>query len=167
MNLINNIDYRLVDDLQNKIKSRSKISVAAASFSIYAFEALHKELSNVEELRFIYTSPVFMNDDLKKDIPQFFIPHLYKEADLCGGHFELRLRNRLTQRAIARECSKWVKEKVQFKSSRIHGTPMQGMIVVNNKDKNQHVWNNISGFTTADLGLTQRNDSPVLIQRTD
>ncbi len=167
MNLINNIDYRLVDDLQNKIKSRSKISVAAASFSIYAFEALHKELSNVEELRFIYTSPVFMNDDLKKDIPQFFIPHLYKEADLCGGHFELRLRNRLTQRAIARECSKWVKEKVQFKSSRIHGTPMQGMIVVNNKDKSQHVWNNISGFTTADLGLTQRNDFPVLIQRTD
>ncbi len=167
MNLINNIDHRLVDDLKSKIKSRSKISIAAASFSIYAFDALRKELSNVEKLRFIYTSPVFMKESLKKDVPRFFIPHLYKEADLCGGEFELRLRNRLTQRAIARECSKWVKEKVQFKSSRLHGTPMQSMIIANNKNYSQYIWNNINGFTTADLGITQRKEFPVLIQRTD
>ena len=167
MDFINNVDRRLADDLKDKIKSRSKMAIAASSFSIYAFDALRKELSNVEELRFIYTSPVFMNDSLKKDIPQFFIPHLYKEADLCGGEFELRLRNRLTQRAIARECSRWVKEKVRFKSNKLHDAPIGGMIVADNKDKNQYSWNNINGFTTADLGITQRNDLPVLIQRSE
>ena len=45
---------------------------------------------------------------------EFFIPQLYKEAELCSGEFELRLKNQLTQRAIAKECSKWVKEKVKF-----------------------------------------------------
>lgn len=167
MDFINNVDRRLADDLKDKIKSKSKVAIAASSFSIYAFDALRKELSNVEELRFIYTSPVFMNDSLKKDIPQFFIPHLYKEADLCGGEFELRLRNRLTQRAIAHECSRWVKEKVRFKSNKLHDAPIGGMIVADNKDKNQYSWNNINGFTTADLGITQRNDLPVLIQRSE
>ena len=167
MNFINNVDLRLGDDLKEKIKSKSKMAIAASSFSVYAFEALRKELSGVEELRFLYTSPTFMNDSLKKDIPQFFIPHLYKEADLCGGEFELRLRNRLTQRAIARECSRWVKEKVRFKSNKLHDAPIGGMIVADNKDKSQYTWTNINGFTTADLGITQRNDLPVLIQRSE
>lgn len=167
MNLINNIDYRLADDLKNKIKRGSKVAVAAASFSIYSFDALRKELNDVEELRFIFTSPVFMKENLKKDFPRFFIPHLYKEADLCGGDFELRLRNRLTQRAIARECSRWVKEKVTFKSNKRYDHPMPGMIVTQNNDKSEYVWNNINGFTTADLGLTYKSDFPVLIQRSD
>ena len=167
MNLINNIDYRLADDLKDKIKRGSKVAVAAASFSIYSFDALRKELNDVEELRFIFTSPVFMKENLKKDFPRFFIPHLYKEADLCGGDFELRLRNRLTQRAIARECSRWVKEKVTFKSNKRYDHPMPGMIVTQNNDKSEYVWNNINGFTTADLGLTYKSDFPVLIQRSD
>ena len=60
--LINNITERVIDDLKSRLSSKSKLSIAAASFSIYAFEALKKELENVEELRFIFTSPTFVKD---------------------------------------------------------------------------------------------------------
>src|SRR5690606_38690957 len=112
MKLIDNVNNRLGDDLKAGIKKGSKLSIAASSFSIYAYEALKKELEKVEELRFVFSSPTFIEEHFKKDVPKFFIPHLYQEAELCGGEFELRLKNRLNQRAIARECSKWVKEKV-------------------------------------------------------
>ena len=47
-----NINRRVVDDLKEKLTAASSLSVAAASFSIYAFEALKKELEAVRELRF-------------------------------------------------------------------------------------------------------------------
>lgn len=37
---INNINERVVDDLKMRLSASSRICVAAASFSIYAFEAL-------------------------------------------------------------------------------------------------------------------------------
>lgn len=42
MKNFNNINERVVDDLKKEIKSNSKIKIAAASFSIYAYEALKK-----------------------------------------------------------------------------------------------------------------------------
>ena len=109
------MNNRLGDDLKETIKKGSKLSIAASSFSIYAFEALQKELGKLDELRFIFTSPTFIEEKFQKEIPKFYIPHIYKETELCGGEFELRLMNQLNQRAIAKECSKWVKEKVTFK----------------------------------------------------
>lgn len=58
--VINNISERAVDDLMVKMTSGSKLSIAAASFSIYAYEVLKAELENVDELRFIFTSPTFI-----------------------------------------------------------------------------------------------------------
>lgn len=166
MKLIDNINTRLIDDLKDSIKKKSKLSIAASSFSIYAFEALRKELQNLDELRFIFTSPTFLQENLKKEVPKFFIPHLFKEADLCGGEFELRLRNQLTQRAIAQECSKWVKEKVSFKSNKQAGYPIPGMIHSKN-DESEFAWTNVSSFTTSDLGVTPKKGFPTLIQKTD
>ena len=57
--LINNISERGVDALKVQISDAKRISIAAASFSIYAFEALKEELEKVERLRFIFTSPTF------------------------------------------------------------------------------------------------------------
>ena len=132
MKLIDNVNNRLGDDLKESIHKGSKLSIAASSFSIYAYETLKKELDKIEELRFVFTAPTFIEEHFKKEVPKFFIPHLYKEADLCGGEFELRLKNQLNQRAIARECSKWVKEKVTFKSNKHHHLPLNGMIHVKN-----------------------------------
>ena len=167
MKLIDNINIRLIDDLKESVKKKSKLSIAASSFSIYAFEALKNELQSVDELRFIFTSPTFLQENLKKEVPKFFIPHLFKEADLCGGEFELRLRNQLTQRAIAQECSKWVKAKVTFKSNKQHGFPLNGMIHTQNADDEAFAWSSVNSFTTADLGITPKKGFPTLIQKTD
>lgn len=57
MKLIDNVNTRLGDDLKETIRKGSKLSIAASTFSIYAFEALKKELGKVDELRFIFSSP--------------------------------------------------------------------------------------------------------------
>lgn len=166
MKLIDNVNHRLGDDLKESIKKGSKLSIAASSFSIYAYEALKKELDKIDELRFIFTSPTFIEENFKKEVPKFFIPHLFKEADLCGGEFELRLKNQLNQRAIARECSKWVKEKVVFKSNKQLGSHLPGMIHLENTNNDSIAYSNVSSFTTSDLGTTHKKGFPTLIQRT-
>jgi SNF2 family DNA or RNA helicase len=166
MKLIDNVNHRLGDDLKESIKKGSKLSIAASSFSIYAYEALKKELDKIDELRFIFTSPTFIEENFKKEVPKFFIPHLFKEADLCGGEFELRLKNQLNQRAIARECSKWVKEKVVFKSNKQLSSHLPGMIHLENTNNDSLAYSNVSSFTTSDLGTTHKKGFPTLIQRT-
>lgn len=166
MKLIDNVNKRLIDDLKQTISKGSRLHIAGASFSIYAYEALKKELNQIDELQFIFSSPTFIEENLKKDARQFYIPHIYNEADLCGGDFELRLKNQLNQRAIAKECAEWVKKKVTFKSNK-NRTPLNGLIYVEGKDKQEFAYSGISSFTTFDLGLTQRKGFPTLIQQTD
>ena len=62
MLIINNVDKTLKDDLTEEIKSGSKLSIAAACFSIYAFEELKEQLTQIDELRFIFTSPTFVKE---------------------------------------------------------------------------------------------------------
>ncbi len=119
MELIDNVNNRLGDDLKKQIKKGSKLSIATSTFSIYAFEALKKELGKIDELRFVFSSPTFIEEELQKQSRQFYIPHIIRESELCGGEFEIRLMNQLNQRAIARECSKWVKEKSKSRQSRL------------------------------------------------
>src|SRR5688500_674588 len=120
MRIIDNVNELLGDDLKVQIGTGSKLRIAASSFSIFAFEALRKELEHLDELQFIFTSPSFMTakatDRLPKEQRQFFIPH-NSESTLYGSEFEIRLRNKMTQRAIARECAEWVRRKVRFRSN--------------------------------------------------
>lgn len=167
MKLIDNINSRLGDDLKETIKKGSKLSIAASTFSIYAFEALKKELGKIDELRFIFSSPTFIEEKLVKESRKFYIPHIVRESEICGGEFELRLMNQLNQRAIAKECSKWVKEKVTFKSNKHNNLPLNGMIHVQQDGKNAQAYSNISGFTTSDLGITHKKGFPTLIQKTE
>lgn len=152
--VINNISERVVDDLKNRMSTNSRICVAAASFSIYAFEALKKELENVEELRFIFTSPTFVKDKGKKEKREFFIPKLNRERNLYGTDFEIRLRNQLSQKAIAKECAEWIKRKVRFKSNST-GDIMGGFLHV--ADNSQHVYLPFYEFTTTELGCERGN----------
>lgn len=113
----NNITMRVVDDLHSSIKAGGRLSIAAASFSIYAYEALKNELESIDELRFIFTSPTFNSEKTKKEKREFYIPKLNRERNLFGSDYEIRLRNQLTQKAIARECADWIRSKVKFKSN--------------------------------------------------
>ncbi|WP_197428306.1 SNF2-related protein [Phnomibacter ginsenosidimutans] len=167
MKLLDNVNHRLIDDLRETLQKGSKLSIAASSFSIYAYEALKKELDKIEELRFIFSSPTFIEEQFQKLPRNFYIPHIYKESELCGGDFELRLKNQLTQRAIARECSKWVQKKVRFKSNIHPNLPLNGMIHVQNPQQTDAAYSNLSSFTTSDLGITHKKGFPTLIQKTD
>lgn len=167
MQLIDNINNRLGDDLKTTIKKNSKLSIAASTFSIYSFEALRKELSKIDKLRFIFTSPTLIDEKFEKSIRKFYIPHIYHEADLCGGDFELRLMNQLNQRAIAKECAKWVEEKVIFKTNKQSSQPLPGVMHIDSGVESQVAYSGLNGFTTADLGLTPKSGFPTLIQKTE
>ena len=99
--LINNVTKTLKDDLSSEIKKGSKLSIAAACFSIYAFQELKNELHDIDELRFIFTSPTFTTEKARKEKREFYIPRLNRERSLYGTEFEVKLRNELTQKAIA------------------------------------------------------------------
>ena len=152
---INNMSERLVDDLKARLSTESRVSIAAASFSIYAFEALKKELSKVKELRFIFTSPTFVADKTKKEKREFYIPKLNRERNLYGTEFEIKLRNQLSQKAIAKECVAWIRKKARFKSN----SSQEGMGgFMHLSDSSQHVYLPIKDFSTSQLGIERSDD---------
>ena len=151
MELINNTTKTLKDDLSSEIKQGSKVSIAAACFSIYAFQELKKQLSQIDELRFIFTSPTFVTEKADKERREFYIPRLNRERSLYGTEFEIKLRNELTQKAIARECAEWIKRKVTFKSN-VSDKSIQGQIVVDDVG-----YTPINNFTTVELGCEKGN----------
>ena len=161
MELINNTTKTLRDDLAAEIKQGSKLSIAAACFSIYAFQELKKELQGIDELRFIFTSPTFTTEKTKKERREFYIPRLNRERSLYGTEFEVKLRNELTQKAIAKECAEWIRQKVTFKSN-VTNENMMGFI--NLDDKN---YMPINGFTTVDLGCERGNNAYNMVQKTE
>ncbi|MGN1433750.1 MAG: helicase-related protein [Ruminococcus sp.] len=161
MELINNITKTLKEDLKQEIKKDSKLSVAASCFSIYAFQELKKELTNLDELRFIFTSPTFTTEKAKKEKREFYIPRLNRERSLYGTEFEIKLRNELTQKSIAKECAQWIKRKVTFKSN-VTDENMMGFIHLDNKS-----YMPINGFTTVDLGCERGNNAYSMIQKNE
>jgi SNF2 family DNA or RNA helicase len=166
LRIINNISDLLGDDLKAEITPGSKVRIAASTFSIFAFEALRKELEQVSELEFIFTTPSFvtekMTDKLRKERREFFIPTGHAESSLSGSEFEIRLRNQLTQRAVAKECADWVRRKVKFRSNAT-SNPMQQFAVVGDSA----AYTSLQGFTTADLGYERGNAVSNMVHRLD
>ena len=154
MKIIDNINSLLGDDLKASLHSSTKLKIAASCFSIYAYEALKSELAKVESLEFIFTAPTFVpnevTDKLKKEHREFFIPKANRERSLYGSDFELKLRNKLTQRAIARECAEWVKQKATFRSNKTKA-PMQQFACIRDGQQ-ETAYMPLHGFTAVDLG---------------
>lgn len=118
MELIDNINKTLKEDFVQELHRGSKVSIAASCFSIYAFEELKRQLKDIDELRFIFTSPTFVTEKANKQKREFYIPRLNRERNLYGSEFEIKLRNELSQKAIAKECAEWIRRKACFKSNR-------------------------------------------------
>lgn len=161
MELIDNKSKTLSEDLSVEIRKGSKLSIAAACFSIYAFQELKEQLSSVDEFRFIFTSPTFTTEKAPKEKREFYIPRLNRERSLYGTEFEVKLRNELTQKAIAKECAEWIKAKATFKSNKTNEN-MMGFITTENTS-----YSPVSGFTTVDLGCERGNNAYTMIQKAD
>ena len=169
MELIDNINRLLGDDLKQTIKPGARLKIAASCFSMYAFEALKAELEKVEELNFIFTSPTFVanevTDKIRKERKEFHIPKVDRERSLYGSEFEIQLRNKLTQRAIAKECADWMRRKATFKSNRSKA-PMQQFACVQSSGTST-AYMPLHGFTAVDLGYQQGNAVSNLVNRMD
>ena len=153
----NNITERVIDDLKQLLLSdNSQVSIAAASFSIYAYEALKEELEKVDCVNFTFTSPTFYTDKSEKQKREFYIPKLNRERSLFGSDFEIRLRNQLTQRAIARECADWIRRKARFKTNITHGS-MNTFLNIKEGEET-YTYMPFNEFTTTELGLDRGNN---------
>lgn len=161
--VFNNVTEIVCNDMASTISKGSKLSIAAACFSMYAYKELKKQLESVDECRFIFTSPTFVAEKAEKQKREFYIPRLNRESSLYGTEFEIKLRNEMTQKAIAKECANWIKRKVTFKSN-ITGEDMVGFVTVENKDQ-QVAYMPMNGFTTVDIGCARGNNSYNMINR--
>lgn len=113
---IDNRTIKLGEELKKELKTGCKVKMAAATFSMFAYQSLKEELEQIEELKFIFISPTFTTDELAKEYREYAIPKKKRESSIFGAEYELKLMNELTQKALARECADWVRRKVQFKS---------------------------------------------------
>ena len=161
--VIDNINSILRDDLKETIRPKSRISIAAACFSMYAFDNLKKQLSTIDEFRFIFTSPTFVTEKSEKQKREFYIPRLSREQSLYGTEFEVKLRNEMTQKAIAQECAEWIRKKAKFKSN-VTGENMSGFMTVETASSDV-AYMPLGGFTTVDIGCERGNNSYNMVNR--
>jgi len=157
MKILDNITNTVRDDLRVEIKKGSRVSIAAACFSMYAYKELKKQLETIDEFEFIFTSPTFVKEKAEKQKREFYIPRISRETSLYGTEFEIKLRNEMTQRAIAKECADWIRRKATFKSNTT-GENMAGFMTVDSGAA-QTAYMPIGGFTTVDIGCERGNNS--------
>ncbi len=169
MKILDNINHLLGDDLKQSIQPGAKLRIAASCFSIYAFEALKTELESIDELQFIFTTPTFVpeevTDKVRKEHREFHIPKLERERSFYGTEFEIRLKNKLTQRAIAKECAAWMRRKAAFRSNR-GSAPMQQFACLHHP-QSEVVYMPLHGFTAVDLGYQPGNAVSNFVNKMD
>lgn len=165
--VFNNMSEKVVDDLQKTVVAGSRLSIAAASFSLYAFETLKDELWKIDSLRFIFTSRAFVKKQVNKESREFDISRTAKEQaleaeqsarerSLFGSEFELKLRNQLNQKAIAVECAEWIRQKVKFRTN-VTDLNFQTFLHVKQPDDDA-LYTPFNEFSAVGLGVEKGNN---------
>ena len=144
------------DDLVAHVGKGDRISIASSVFSMYAYRELREQLEGLDEFRFIFTSDAFTASRPRKESREFYIPRLTREQGLFGTQFEIKLRNELTQKAVATECADWIRRKARFKSFAESGH-MDSFLEVSQRG-DDIAYLPFDEFTTVKLG-TERGDS--------
>ena len=150
-----NITEIACEDMKKHITSSSCVSIAAAFFSMYAYNVLREQLEDVKEFRFIYTAPTFTTDPGDKQKREFYIPKFDRESKLYGTEFEIKIRNEMTQKAIARECAEWVRQKARFKSNATTQNITPFMTI--SSDDETLVYSPVNEFSMAGIGCERGN----------
>ena len=152
--VLDNKKYKVVDELKAELHKGSKISVISAYFTIYAYAELKKELSKIENMRFIFTEPTFVHKN-QKLIREYYIEH-NSEKKISGNEFEIKLRNEMKQAAIAKECAQWLEKKAEIKSLRQANPAQPRLVYIENPEDNVSI-NGTVDFTSDGLGITPSN----------
>lgn len=163
MKIFDNVTDIVRDDMAETINKGSKVSIAAACFSMYAYNELKKQLEEIDEFRFIFTSPTFVTEKVSKQKREFYIPRIGREQSLYGTEFEVKLRNEMTQKAIAKECADWIRKKATFRSNTT-GENMPGFMTVDNS-AGKVAYMPFNGFTTVDIGCDRGNNAYNMVNR--
>ncbi|MFW6030617.1 MAG: SNF2-related protein, partial [Halanaerobiales bacterium] len=154
--MIDNKKYDKVGEvLRANIKDNARLSIASAYFTIYAYNNLKDELNKIEELRFLFTEPTFIKDeDTEKERREYYLERLNREKTIAGTKYELKLKNKLDQTKIARECALWFKDKAKVKSIINPELIDSKLFISENKDDKNIVIQGSSDFTSEGLGFT-------------
>jgi SNF2 family DNA or RNA helicase len=156
---INNKSEKVGDELRNDLIRGSKVRVAAALFSIYGFQSLKHELEQIDELKFIFTDPTFVETEKDKREQRLFAIHAdNRKKAISGTEFEINLKNEMTGRAIARECREWIGKKVRIKTNTSNRYIQPQVVIDNNEHKTTYF--GIDEFSSAGFGY--ENDNAIL-----
>ena len=134
------------DFLKQHINSDSKLSIVSAYFTIYAYQQLKDKLDSIESLDFLFGEPTFIRNIDPSKIDK-------KEFKIEDDKLVIPIEKRLQQKAVAKNCSEWIKNKVRIKSmvkpNFLHGK----MYHVKNENGVQKAILGSSNFTVNGLGL--------------
>lgn len=162
----NNKTDKVGDDFKKNITRGSKLEVAAGIFTIYGFESLKSELNKIEQLKFVFTDPTFIEvDKNNREKRQFQINSNNRQKSISGSEFEINLKNELKGKSIAKECKKWIEQKVTFKTN-LGNKYIQPHITLDNNE-NKYVYMGINEFSSAGFGYEKDNSILNQIIKTD
>ena len=166
MEILDNTEgKRLVDALRANLDDEAKLSIISAHFSLFAFGELREELERLDSVRFLFSEPTFIQDmGWVVGAPECDIARRAqgeREKALADSSLELTLRNKLSQRALARACASWLREKVTFRSvQREHMLQLTPSYIVEDSAKSPHLLTGQGAtFTLEGLGVERRPDT--------
>ena len=166
MEILDNTEgKRLVDSLRANLDDEAKLSIISAHFSLFAFGELREELECLDSVRFLFSEPTFIQDMGRvAGAPESDIARRAqgeREKALADSSLELTLRNKLSQRALARACASWLREKVTFRSvQREHMLQLTPSYIVENSAVSPHLLTGQGAtFTLEGLGVERRPDT--------
>lgn len=132
--------------LKENIHIHSKLSIVSAYFTIYAFDKLKDQLKDIDSLKFLFGEPTFIrNIDPNKGQK--------RDYQIEDEKLKLPIESILQQKKIAKECTDWIREKVEIKSmvkpNFLHGK----LYHVEQDNKSEKAIAGSSNFTVNGLGL--------------
>lgn len=142
--LIDNVTTKVVDIFVDKIEQGDEISILTGLFSIYAYNHLKDSLNEIELARILFSQAKGL-DAFDSESPF---------GTLNGTSAENKYRNKLTQKAVARDFANWIESKTSIKLVQQPGAVHQHIINIKNPSSNSIAINGAQ-FTGQGLGLTQ------------
>lgn len=136
---------KVADFLIEKLSAGSELSIVSAYFTIYAYEALRRQLEEIDNLKFLFGEPRFITslDPEKTDKKSFKIEDEH-----------LELSNRLNQKEVARCCADWISRKVEIRSIR-QANFLHGKLYHLHDGHREHAILGSSNFTRRGMGLSR------------